>query len=156
MLTLSAFLCLVIKSFITVYHRYAIFLRLFHPQPKFRVVTILLYKSMQFRFLFYEKSIRPEKSSLFCFSTASVWSSLVKQNQPHSPMCLGLCGWFVMTYRGCVPRCKCLLRLRVRSRRGGCRYPLPPRCRRTRLHPSGRRCSSRCRRYPLRGRRSSR
>ena len=33
-LTLSAFLCLVIKSFITVYHRYAIFLRPISPSTE--------------------------------------------------------------------------------------------------------------------------
>ncbi len=33
-LTLSAFLCLVIKSFVTVYHRYAIFFRPISPSSK--------------------------------------------------------------------------------------------------------------------------
>ena len=33
-LTLSAFLCLVFKSFITVYHRYAIYLRPISPSTK--------------------------------------------------------------------------------------------------------------------------
>ena len=33
-LVLSAFLCLVIKSFITVYHRYAIFLRPISPSTE--------------------------------------------------------------------------------------------------------------------------
>ena len=33
-LTLSAFLCLVIKSFITVYHRYAIFFRPISPSSQ--------------------------------------------------------------------------------------------------------------------------
>ena len=35
-LTLSAFLCLVIKSVITVYHRYAIFLRPISPSTEIR------------------------------------------------------------------------------------------------------------------------
>ena len=33
-LTLSAFLCLVIKSFVTVYHRYAIFFRPISPSTE--------------------------------------------------------------------------------------------------------------------------
>ena len=53
-LTLSAFLCLVIKSFITVYHRYAIFLRPISPSSQkiggARLNKLLLHNSCKLNY----------------------------------------------------------------------------------------------------------
>ena len=92
---MSAFLFLVTKPFITVYHRYAIFLRPISPSSKKIGVAslnkLLLHnsckqnfyehlatqdKSLQFGFFFYKKSRRPFRTILFGKSTVQTFVTL--------------------------------------------------------------------------------